>query len=230
MMKKALFIAFAIGMIANANAQTSFSWSPNDTIIQDVDPDLYTEMLIEQVNLTGDSLVLGVEVVYNDAPDTWDGMICTYGVCLGSIQPTGFTSEMSPIIDTVNGYTKLTVYPAGGTESMKLRIRVFDTSNPTDGDTCTWIVNSVSTTGIEQMDELSLTVFPNPTTESFRITSEEGFDGLTLIDVQGKEVMNKSFYPTIEKSVNVSGLRTGIYFVSTYSGTEMLGSQKIVVR
>lgn len=229
-MKKVIFIALAIGMIANANAQTSFSWSPNDTIIQDVDPDLYTEMLIEQVNLTGDSLVLGVEVVYNDAPATWDGMICTYGVCLGAIQPTGFTSEMSPIVDTINGYTKLTVYPAGGTESMKLRIRVFDANNPTDGDTCTWIVNSVPTTGLEQMDELSLTAFPNPTAESFRLTSTEGFDGLILKDAQGRELINKSFYPTVEQSVNISELSSGIYFVSTYSGTKILGTQKIVVR
>jgi hypothetical protein len=228
-MKKAIFIALAIISIANANAQTSFSWSPNDTIVQNVDPNLYTEMLIEQVNQNGDTLLLGIEVVYNDAPATWDGMICTYGLCLGSIQPVGFTSEMSPITDTINGYTKLTVYPAGGTESMKLRVRVFDVNNPADGDTCTWIVNSVLIDEIEELSPSEISVFPNPASDKISVTSSTPFSVVKAFDLQGREVMNLHFTPAGERNLRVNQLEPGIHIINIYSGTELVGIRKILI-
>jgi hypothetical protein len=226
-MRKIFLIAFSILYISQINAQTSFTWSPNDTIIQDVDPNNYTEMLIEQVNMTNDTIQLEVEVVYNDVPSTWDGMICIHGQCLGSIQPVGFIGLMDPIYDSINGYTKLTVYPAGGTESMMLRIRVYDVNNPTDGDTCTWIVNSVSTTGINDEELNNLSVFPNPSNDIINISAESKFNILKAFDISGKEVLNTYFSSTTEKLIDVSQLKSGIYFVNTYFNGEIIGTQKI---
>lgn len=228
-MKKIFLITFSIICISQISAQTSFTWNPNDTIIQDVDPNNYTEMLIEQVNLTNDTIQLEVEVVYNDAPATWDGMICLYGQCLGSIQPVGFVGLMDPIYDSINGYTKLTVYPAGGTESMMLRIRVYDVNNPTDGDTCTWIVNSVSTTGINDEKLNSLTVFPNPSNDIITVGADSKFNVLKAFDINGREVMNTYFTLTTEKSIDVSQLQSGVYFVNTYFDGEVIGTQKITI-
>jgi hypothetical protein len=228
-MKKILFVILCCFCISDINAQVSFGWLPNDTIIQNVDPNSYTEMLIEQQNLTNDTLQLEVEVVYNDAPTTWDGMICLHGTCLGSIQPVGFVGLMDPIYGATNGYTKLTVYPAGGTESMMLRIRVYDVNNPTDGDTCTWIVNSVSTTSISDNPKLNLSVFPNPTNKTINIVSGVDFDNVRIYDLQGKEVFFNTYLSTTKKTINLESLPAGIYMLHTYDNDNKNGIQKITI-
>jgi WD40 repeat protein len=228
-MKKIFLMAFSILCISQINAQTSFSWIPNDTIVMDVDPNNYTEMLIEQMNVTNDTIQLEVEVVYNDVPATWDGMICLYGQCLGSIQPVGFVGIMDPIFDSVFGYTKLTVYPAGGTESIMLRLRVYDVNNPTDGDTCTWIVNSVATTSISENLISNLTVYPNPTTDYLTVSNSSDFNAIKLFDIQGKKVLNNTFVLTTEKQVELNGLSSGIYMLNTYNDNVVVGTQKVTI-
>lgn len=228
-MKKILVAALCFLCITQINAQTSFGWLPNDTIIQDVDPNSYTEMLIEQQNLTNDTLQLEIEVVYNDAPSTWDGMICLHGTCLGTIQPVGFVGLMDPIHGTTNGYTKLTVYPAGGTESMMLRIRVYDVNNPTDGDTCTWIVNSVPPTSIAENTLSNLSVFPNPAKDAITISNDVDFDAVKIYDMQGKEVLSNAFLLSTEKLINIKSLQAGNYILSTYKGNNKNGTQKVTV-
>ena len=212
-----------------ATAQTSFTWSPNDTIIQDVHPDLYTEMNIEQINISGDTLELGIEVVKNTIDASWDGMICLQGLCLGQIRPVGFTSQMTPISGELNGYTKLTVYPAGGTQSGELRIRVYDLNNPTDGDTCTWIVNSVATVGLNESSLVDITLFPNPAQHTLNIQSSLSFDKIEIIDLLGKKVLSQTCKSNSMNQFDVSALKRGNYLVRLFDGTALLKTEKILI-
>ncbi|MDG1147491.1 MAG: T9SS type A sorting domain-containing protein [Crocinitomicaceae bacterium] len=209
-------------------AQLSFSWDPNDTIVQNVDSDMYTELDIHQINLTGDTLELGIEVVYNDIPATWDGMICIQGLCLGAIQPVGFTAQMSPIYDTMYGYTKLTVFPQGGLESCKLRIRVYDVNSPSESDTCTWILNSVSTNDINEISSGELTVFPNPASGLFKITSKTPFNEVWITDLQGRKVKHIALDSTSEIAIPTGNLLSGEYFVEVISDSELIERIKLM--
>jgi len=212
-----------------ATAQTSFNWSPNDTIIQDVNPDLYTEMLIEQINISGDTLELGIEVVKNTIDDSWDGMICLQGLCLGQIRPEGFTSQMAPISGDINGYTKLTVYPAGGIQSGELRIRVFNLNNPTDGDTCTWIVNSVASVGINELEANYFKLYPNPSADFVNIESESKFDKIEILDLQGKIIVSEEVESTGSFQLNISNLNSAKYIVCLYNGKAVLNSKTLLI-
>jgi hypothetical protein len=228
-MKKLTTLFVSVIMLMNFSiAQSSFNWSPNDTIIQDVNPDLYTEMDIHQINLSGDTLELGIEVVYNDIPVTWDGMICIQGLCLGSIQPVGFIAQMIPIYDTIYGYTKLTVYPAGGTESGKLRIRVYDKNNPTDGDTCTWIVNSVAATAVKEISGNELSIYPNPASGFIQVSSEKPFDEIRIMDFQGRRVKQRKFESTKEITVGLEDLPSGVFFIETLEKGEIIKQLKLI--
>ena len=221
-----LFFILLGGM---ATAQTSFTWSPNDTIIQDVNPDLYTEILIEQINTSGDTLELGIEVVKNTIDPSWDGMICLQGLCLGEIRPEGFTSQMTPISGEINGYTKLTVYPAGGTQSGELRIRVFNINNPTDGDTCTWIVNSVPSVGVNEIESNTCLVFPNPSTEFVNIESGSEFDKIEVLDLQGRILVSQKVSKTSSFQLNISKLKSANYIVRLFNGQEVLNSKNLSI-
>ena len=221
-----LFFILLGGM---ATAQTSFTWSPNDTIIQDVNPDLYTEILIEQINTSGDTLELGIEVVKNTIDPSWDGMICLQGLCLGEIRPEGFTSQMTPISGEINGYTKLTVYPAGGTQSGELRIRVFNINNPTDGDTCTWIVNSVPSVGVNEIESNTCLVFPNPSTEFVNIESDSEFDEIEVLDLQGRILVSQKVSKTSSFQLNISKLKSANYIVRLFNGQEVLNSKNLSI-
>ena len=212
-----------------ATAQTSFTWSPNDTIIQDVNPELYTEMNIEQINISGDTLELGIEVVKNTIDETWDGMICLQGLCLGEIRPEGFTAQMTPISGDLNGYTKLTVYPAGGTQSGELRIRVYNLNNPTDGDTCTWIVNSVPGVGLNESSLVDITMFPNPAQHTLNIQSMLSFDKVEIIDLLGKIVLSQTCKSNSMNQFDISTLNRGNYLVRLFDGKTLLKTEKILI-
>jgi hypothetical protein len=221
-----LFFILLGGM---ATAQTSFTWSPNDTIIQNVNPDLYTEILIEQINTSGDTLELGIEVVKNTIDPSWDGMICLQGLCLGEIRPEGFTSQMTPISGEINGYTKLTVYPAGGIQSGELRIRVFNINNPTDGDTCTWIVNSVPSVGVNEIESNLCQLFPNPSTEFVNIESGSEFDKIEVLDLQGRILVSQKASKTSSFQLNISKLKSANYIVRLFNGQEVLNSKNLSI-
>jgi hypothetical protein len=228
-MKKIILSSIITLMLTTiSHGQTAFSWSPNDTIIQTVDPLLYTEMDIHQINLTSDTLELGIEVVYNDIPAAWDGMICIQGLCLGQIQPVGFTAQMVPINDTTYGYTKLTVFPQGGIESCKLRIRVYDVNNPIDGDTCTWILNPEGTTSINEIKDGEVNIFPNPTSDMFKITSKNSFDEVWITDFMGKRVRYMSITPTFELEISTDDLPLGEYFVEFFSKNKIIRQLKLI--
>lgn len=236
MKKSIISLCLLLGGIATA--QTSFTWSPNDTIIQDVNPDLYTEMNIEQINISGDTLELGIEVVKNTIDESWDGMICLQGLCLGEIRPVGFTAQMTPISGEQNGYTKLTVYPAGGTQSGELRIRVYNLNNPTDGDTCTWIVNSVPGIGLNEFSFEDISIFPNPAQHTLNVQSKLDIIKIEITDLYGKIVLqhkNKSssingiIKPNSINRIDISNLNGGNYIVRLFDRKKLLKTEKILI-
>jgi len=229
---KKIFLLLTISLFTlNSFSQATFNWNPNDTIIIDnLDPNDYSEFLIEQVNIMDDTLILAVEVVYNTIPQIWDGMVCIYGTCFGMIPPVGSSSTMDPIYDAINGYVKLTVNPLGDMQTGGvIRVRVYDTSNPSDpGDTCTWIVNSIYTS-INGVESNNLSVFPNPTTDKITISSVSNFTKIEVLDINGRVVISENTLNANITSVDVSQLLNGTYFVNTYNNNIINNVQKFTI-
>jgi hypothetical protein len=225
-MKNIYLFAFLFSTTLNFNAQTAFSWFPNDTLIQDIDPNIYTDVHIDQVNNTNDTLVLGMEVIYNDIPSSWDGMLCVYGICLGTIPAVGFTLPMNPIYDSTNGFVKLTVFPDGGTQAITFRARIYDENNPSDGDTCTFIINSVVSVK-DNYSNNKISLFPNPTSEILNINSEQLFDKIIINDIYGRIIINNNINPSNNNKLNVGMLPSGVYLVRVYSNDEIISIKKI---
>jgi len=228
-MKKILYILIATFTITNINAQTSFMWLPNDTIVQEVDPNAYNELLIEQKNLTGDTLNLEVEIVENTINPSWDGMVCIQGICFGTIPLAGATNQMAPLVGGLNGYVKLTVNPLGTFGSGTLRVRVYDINNPLDGDTCTWIITSTEVTSVQEKETNTVLVYPNPASDIISVATSSLFNSVIVFDIQGKQVLNSVFENTTATLINVSALNNGVYFIKTYTDGMFMETQKFTI-
>jgi hypothetical protein len=226
-MKKILLTLIVLSFTASTIAQLSYDWTLNDSIVTDIDADSYTELKIEQTNISGNDLDLGIEIVYNDIPSSWDGMVCIEGICLGTIPVVGTTAQMSPIADNAFGYVRLTANPMGGLEQITLRVKVYDLNNPADADTATWVINSVSTAGISELNEEStrVSVFPNPTSTYFSIASDLTIDKIELISLDGKIMYSQPY--TKNSTINIEDLPTALYFVNMYSETKLVGVKKL---
>lgn len=66
------------------------------------------------------------------------------------------------------------------------------------------------------INQLAVTVFPNPSTEMLNITGlpTEGNVLFLIIDAQGKEVINTQSFGTNQAALDVSTLATGTYFLN----------------
>lgn len=211
-------------------SQTAFDWYPNDTVVMNVDADSYTQIYIEQVNQTGDTLNLEIEMIYSDVPTSWDGMICVYGLCLGGIPANGFISPMSPIYDTTNGYVRWTVNPMGGEETGEIHVRVYDKDNPTDGDTCVFLITGQSFAGAQDYSASGdFYIFPNPAVDVINISNNDAIDVARLYSIDGRMIEHHILQNQME-TIDVSELPSGMYILHGYAEGELVGIRKISVK
>ncbi len=104
------------------------------------------------------------------------------------------------------------------------------------GETEDYLVDIPSLVGIEENDVLNtISVYPNPTTGLFTITTSNAtFTQLTIsvIDIQGKEVFNtsdKSYSANYNKQINLEGLAKGIYYIKLNTGAGVK-TQKLIIQ
>ncbi|MES2286170.1 MAG: GEVED domain-containing protein [Bacteroidota bacterium] len=104
------------------------------------------------------------------------------------------------------------------------------------GETEDYLVSIPSLVGIEENDVLNtISVYPNPTTGLFNITtSTANFTQLTIsvIDIQGKEVFNtsdKNYSANYNKQINLEGLAKGIYYIKLNTGAGVK-TQKLIIQ
>ena len=64
--------------------------------------------------------------------------------------------------------------------------------------------------GMNELSTAAVTVFPNPAKDQINITCNDQIQKISILDVSGKEV-----YTGVEKTINITKLHTGIYFVRT---------------
>lgn len=102
-------------------------------------------------------------------------------------------------------------------------------NNTTSGDviktsSVTYIANTTGINNNEQVHQ-QISLFPNPTTEKINILAPGIFDKGSIITLDGKIVRELSSAELIEKSINVSEMPTGVYFVSIIKNNQTLVSK-----
>ena len=77
-----------------------------------------------------------------------------------------------------------------------------------------WVDNiniSNQPAGIEENEDNSIAIFPNPAKEVLNITSEKVINQIDVYDVNGKLVKS---YTNVNNTINVKDLATGVYMLN----------------
>ena len=97
------------------------------------------------------------------------------------------------------------------------------------------INNAVLSTPSEELMQIAITTYPNPSKDSLKIRISgilhHGKTDITVCNLSGKEVMKKSIEITdsvVEEEMNTSSWETGIYFISIQSDGKSY-TKKIVI-
>lgn len=82
-------------------------------------------------------------------------------------------------------------------------------------------------TGIQnKISETNFAYFPNPVSNEFCIVTADKIDKIQIYDINGKVVFNQQFE---NSQINVSQLKSGIYFVKTIDDKQnLIKSFKII--
>ncbi|MCR9171079.1 MAG: T9SS type A sorting domain-containing protein [bacterium] len=212
---KTLLLSSAIVLSGAAFSQSTFQWDTNDTIETNLNLNTYDQYPMYQSVVGNDTVTLAIEIIYNDLPQSWDGMVCVYGLCLGSIPPVGTTTQMNPIYGSNQGMVRLTVNPFNGTESAKLQILVWDVNYPNDTDTATFLLNTTAST--PELLASKVTIAPNPAQDFITVDSDYDLNQAVFIDAAGRVVETIEIVAS-QQALSVANLPKGVYTVQLSGG------------
>ncbi len=84
------------------------------------------------------------------------------------------------------------------------------------------------TTVIRDYENLGILLYPNPVTETLNITFSENIDRMTITDITGRIIIDKSISTKTEQ-IDMTSFNAGIYFVNVYKANKIYTS-KIIKR
>lgn len=100
----------------------------------------------------------------------------------------------------------------------------FDLVNPTNGavlgtNGCTVrIIDNDSIVGVQDAaEEIHLTIYPNPASNTLFIEAEADIQQLEVSDLSGQLLINTRMEPNKEKAIDLTSLSNGLYFATVYS-------------
>ena len=91
------------------------------------------------------------------------------------------------------------------------------------------IVEEMSVAGIEDMDGIQTSVYPNPTTDVATVTwNSAAVTNITIVNANGQVVQNAAV--AMQNTYKVEDLNPGMYFINLTDAYKHLNTQKLVVR
>lgn len=90
-------------------------------------------------------------------------------------------------------------------------------------------IKSSGTTGISDIHKNSFKIFPNPAAEFFTISTDVKIEKVAIFDVHGRMVYKPAVFFNSEK-VDVSHLKTGVYFVKIKSENQHVTFKKLMIQ
>ena len=223
---KKLILLLMINPIALGFCQT-FTLSP-DTIEGTYADYEYAYDYIYVNNNSGGNLVLNFTLLSNTCvTNGWYNTMCTSYTCYPGIPSTG---TLGTIPDGDQGYFAYHCgfdgIPGDGT----MRIRVYESGNPSNADTLTYIYHVYSTAGFSNtVADANINIYPNPVQDILTVKSKEiPSNGVIQITSLSGEVMMQQSLLSENFAFAVNELRPGIYFATIYAGNTKMYSAKFV--
>lgn len=211
-MKKAILITFlAVWMFASVHAQT-FTVTPSNTVNGTVYENSWVNLQIDFNNVSSADVNFDWELVSNTLDTNWSVTLCDFPSCFSYVPNSG---SMDPISPGNYGMLKLTIGAGNTLGTGSVSFNVWDEASPNAKELVTFNVNAVVSIE-DQMLEGAVTVYPNPAQDRVFIahnfsTLEPGV--VTLLDLNGAEILKETVNSTSNHALDISTLPTGMYLL-----------------
>lgn len=139
----------------------------------------------------------------------------------GSLLLVGFDANFSQkmIVFNTNDNTYITGFVPGSVSEIVC-------------DNNSFAMETYITTSVNEIDAISISVFPNPATTKITISTTSAGSGnilVSLFDINGKMALQDRFARNNENTLDVSELPKGVYFLKAET-QEGIANKKIVIR
>jgi len=226
-MKKTLLIIAVCLFGINGFSQT-FDVT-TDTIEGYFDVSEYPSDYNYVVNNSGTPIDLSFDLLTNTIPaEGWTVTLCTHQLCFPSV-PT--TTTFGTLNDTEQGYFNVHVGFNNTPGDAEISFRIYETSNPSNADTIVFIYHATSNVGVNENDQIAISVYPNPTTSEINLSGLENLDNVlvNIYSIEGKRV--KSIIINVANPViDVADLENGTYIIEAIENDQKLLFDKFIKR
>lgn len=222
-MKRSILISvFILGLYVNYHAQSTFQVSTDSSLSKSIiaSAPIGTSIIDQSIfnfyfkNITSDTIQLKWKVTQRTIPASWDYSMCDYATCRDmfsdSIEYTMYEAEPD-----FKSYLLFHILPKyEGTATLK--IYVYDQNYPLQGETVSWIINGVYTSGVNDINAaLRFSMFPNPTSDYVTIKGENTSikdARISLHNIIGEELTHVKSESN-QLKIDLSPYKSGIYFL-----------------
>lgn len=112
-----------------------------------------------------------------------------------------------------------------------LKVSVFSITEfvSVGGYNATYLVDHNFPVGIEEQEELSFNLFPNPAGESVNILSEKAMEGVSIFSMDGRILQSRELNQgTMETSLDLNQYPKGLYLVEIRYGNGQVSHERLV--
>jgi hypothetical protein len=231
MTKSFLHIALFLLTVLPVSAQT-FGALPNDSVEGTFHVNDWASDYIYLRNNSVSSLSLSYQTISNTmTPAGWDVVLCTNSACFPYVPASG---TLGSITAGDSAYVHVQCGFMGIAGTQQIRLRVYETGNPSNCDTITFLYHALTTIGFgdntAEFQNLSQN-FPNPfsetTTIEYDLAGETG--ELILSDVSGK-VISVYALNSPNGQITIGGFLPGIYFYTLSNDNGMIARRTMIVQ
>ena len=211
---KYLFIVSVLWLFVSVVNGQSFSSVTSDITIYD-QPSVFTfEGYIYLNNHTFGDLNMEFVNFEQSVPNGWETSNCLGDICL----PIGVTngSFSLPVLSSSN-YVIGHFYPNNVAGSGYIKIKLFETFNPTDTIVLTYYGVAGSVSDVHDLEDADVQVFPNPAADFINVLlpNDDAKDlRIDILDMYGR-VVKSELSSQSSFQINISDLPQGVYFFKT---------------
>ena len=226
-MRKLYIFIISVGICFQANAQ-NFTFTEGNYIEKTIEIESFEDAETKIVNESDVEVTFVWELITFENPETWDYSLCDYTVCYTDGETTG---TMTPVpAGSSFAFLRNSIY-ANAEGMATYRFVVYDQALPDDKDTVTFVVNGISTVGVEE--NLSNSKFkvisPNNNKELTILNNNLMHGNYEIINIAGQSVITGTIAGEDRKTVQLSTSPSGLYFVRFQNASGIIQTEKIIL-
>ena len=224
-----LLLCLPLLLLTLGHAQ-SFYVFPNDSVVDNIDPNRAVEQDIRFVNSGQQASTLRWTVTTQTYPQGWWVTLCDNAECHSLPWPGDTMRTLQPG-DT--SFLHLTVVPNNIAGSLLVIVNVWDSLNPSINADVTFIVNATATAVSPALLRNQISIFPSPASDLLHLRARTGAlerGTAKLYDLKGRLVLSQAIGTVQDAALHIRTVEAGIYLLRYESKSGTLTEKVMITR